>query len=202
MGPQQPAIGLKGADLRGKNLYSIKASNAFLVRANLEKINLAEIDLREADLTESNLKGAFLFKADLIQANLSKAVLSNANFQEAILEGANLQEANLLRANVQFSMFFAAKGLKADQIKNEKDWKKALYDPEFINTWSKEDRENYIGSLSGWLPDAADIHFNYLPEKTRTNQLNKWYCLYKLPQCKKPESKKKSSSKPPSFQRK
>lgn len=89
-------VSLRGADLRGANLWRVDLEEASLRgadlwRANLEEANLEEANLRGADLEGANLRGANLRGADLRGADLWRANLRGAN-----LWGASLSEANLL----------------------------------------------------------------------------------------------------------
>jgi len=103
---EKPVVDLRGADL----------STAYLIFANLERVNLEGADLRRSNLRVANLEGANLNSAnlggaDLTAANLESADLSGANFDSADLkatylmltnlEGAHLSGANLEGANLR-----------------------------------------------------------------------------------------------------
>ena len=76
---------LRGADLRGANLYE----------ADLRGANLCGANLYKADLRGANLCGANLYEANLCEANLYEADLREANLSGANLYGADLYEANI-----------------------------------------------------------------------------------------------------------
>jgi len=162
-----------------------KTIKGLIKRHNKQLNQVKGAELREGNLRYVSAHDAFLVKADL----------ENDNLQKAGLRFANLQEANLTYTNVQFSIFFKAKGLKIDQIKEAKNWRKALYDPKFMNAWPEDDRNSYITTLPYWLSHAVDIHLKHLSENKKKIQLNRWYCLYNLSKCKKPENKNNSSQK-------
>ena len=82
---------LRGADLRGANLY----------KADLEGANLYKADLYWADLYGADLYGADLREANLYKANLEGANLYGADLYGADLEGANLRGADLYGANLE-----------------------------------------------------------------------------------------------------
>ena len=84
---------LRGADLRGANLYGADLRDANLYDANLRDANLYDANLRDA-----NLRGANLYGANLRGANLYGANLYGANLYGANLRGANLYDANLCGA--------------------------------------------------------------------------------------------------------
>ena len=189
---------VKGAELAGINLRYSRARNAFLVKANLEEADLQEANLFSANLQEAKLSWANLQEAVLMNANLQKARLSRANLQEAdlidanlqkaVLIGANLREANLDRvdlgeANVKFSIFFNAKGFKAEQIVLAQNWNQALYDNKLRKQLGISD-DQLRKTITGALKDSL------LPmsESEKAVQLNKWNCLYELPDCQKSTS--------------
>jgi uncharacterized protein YjbI with pentapeptide repeats len=116
---------IKGARLKNANLAYARARSAFLVKADLRRVNLYGADLSDADLRQANLQGANLnyanfsgarlegvilqetklqgvnltgyhFDNDNLQGiNLSGAYLQNISFDRANLQGANLEEARL-----------------------------------------------------------------------------------------------------------
>jgi hypothetical protein len=110
-------------------------SDAYLIRANLEKVNFERATLKRAQLCYANLKGArFIFanleKADLFEANLEKAALvmtnferaslANTNLKKAILTNANLKGAGLEEANLKGALFLDAnlEGANLEGAKN------------------------------------------------------------------------------------
>ncbi|EBD5288300.1 pentapeptide repeat-containing protein [Salmonella enterica] len=96
---------LYGADLRGANLYGADLYGANLCDANLRGAdlcgaNLRGADLRGANLCGANLCGADLYGADLCGADLCGADLCGADLCDADLYGANLCDANLRGADL------------------------------------------------------------------------------------------------------
>ncbi|ECH6086682.1 pentapeptide repeat-containing protein [Salmonella enterica] len=91
---------LRGADLRGANLYGADLCGANLCGADLYGANLCDANLRGADLCDANLRGADLYGADLCGANLCGADLYGADLCGANLCGANLCDANLRGADL------------------------------------------------------------------------------------------------------
>ena len=81
---------LRGADLRGANLWEADLRDANLWEADLRGANLWRADLRGADLWGADLRGADLRGANLWEANLWRADLWRAD-----LRGADLREADL-----------------------------------------------------------------------------------------------------------
>ena len=92
----KPFADLRGADLRGANLYG-----AYLQDANLYGAYLQDANLRGAYLYGANLRGAYLQDANLYCANLYGANLQDANLRGAYLYGAYLRGANLYGAYLQ-----------------------------------------------------------------------------------------------------
>ena len=86
---------LRGANLRGADLW-----DADLRGANLRGADLRGADLRDADLRGANLRGADLWDADLRDADLRGANLWDADLRGANLWGANLWDADLRGANL------------------------------------------------------------------------------------------------------
>jgi len=98
--PDLSKSNLRGADLRGVNLF-----RAVLLKTNLSRAALSKANLREADLSAANLNGTTLFRADLFRTNfsgavLTRAVLSGADLREAILREAILYRAGLIGTNL------------------------------------------------------------------------------------------------------
>ena len=77
------ATNLRGAKLRGADLFRADLRGADLFRADLRGADLRGADLRGADLGTANLRAADLRKANLVRANLQKANLSRANLEGA-----------------------------------------------------------------------------------------------------------------------
>ena len=76
---------LRGADLRGANLWE----------ADLRDANLWEADLRGANLRGADLRGADLRRANLWRANLRGAYLWRADLRETDLRETDLRGAEL-----------------------------------------------------------------------------------------------------------
>ncbi|EJC7213223.1 pentapeptide repeat-containing protein [Salmonella enterica] len=94
---------LRGANLRGANLYG-----ADLRDANLYGADLRDADLRGANLRDADLRGANLHDADLSGANLHDANLYGANLSGADLSGADLSGANLYGADLRGANLYGA----------------------------------------------------------------------------------------------
>jgi uncharacterized protein YjbI with pentapeptide repeats len=131
---------VKGAELSHHNLRYTLASNAFLAKA---------------DFIDSDLRGAILWRADLRYANLSRANLSDATLHQANLRGARLLGTSLVRADIgeveladavllevdltdallgegteiTYASLISVKGLKANDLKNCRNWEMAFYGP-------------------------------------------------------------------------
>jgi uncharacterized protein YjbI with pentapeptide repeats len=99
---------VKGADLEGRDLRNAAASEAFLVKAQLESANLRRIDLWGADLRRINLWGADLRGANLRIASLGEAKLYSADLRAADLTGADLTGADLGDADLRRASLRAA----------------------------------------------------------------------------------------------
>lgn len=83
-----------------------------LTRMNLRGINLSGKDLSTvrapfADLTDANLSGAFVMSLNLASATLKNANLSRSRGGWLYLNGANLEGANLSGASLPYSNFDA-----------------------------------------------------------------------------------------------
>ena len=149
----EDSVSLRGlnapeADLKGINLAEADLSNAYLSGADLSFANLSNANLASANLMETNLSNANLSNAHLTGANLGYANFIEANLHNVDFVGANLLGANFVRANlvyayfgdVNFSQsilkdaklkqakFFGVENLTAEQIKDARDWKEAIYD--------------------------------------------------------------------------
>ena len=126
-GCQLETTNLKGAYLKGADLY----------RANLKGANLKWADLKGADLYRANLKGANLEGANLKGADLYRAKLTGANLTGANLTGANLKGA-VYDDTTTFPTWFliAGKGL----LKDVPCSVGAGEEPDNLSTW-----ERFIG---------------------------------------------------------
>ena len=119
---------LSGANLNGANFYSANLSSA-----NLSSANLCFANLSGANLCFANLLGAYLSSAKLIGANLSGANFFSANLSDAKLSGANFSNTKLNNADLCGANLVEAKNLTIEQIKQAKNWEKAVYNPEFCD---------------------------------------------------------------------
>ena len=99
-------INLRGAKLKGANMFGINLTGAILERADLREANLTCADLNRAQLNRANLEYALLGGTRMIRTNLEGA---NLSFSEITggrsgwdwrsmvdLRGANLKNANLV----------------------------------------------------------------------------------------------------------
>ncbi|MEM7556178.1 MAG: pentapeptide repeat-containing protein [Cyanobacteria bacterium P01_A01_bin.84] len=136
------AANLIAADLTGANLTSATLSRVKLLAAKLSGAKLIDTKLNGANLFIATLFNADLSAADLSGAYLSGAYLSGATLSGADLSGADLSGATLSRvklidANLNCAIFWDKKSGKQtqnitpEQIKQAKNWKKAIYSPEF-----------------------------------------------------------------------
>lgn len=107
-----------------------------------QKLDLSGAYLREADLKHgAEPEGAHLESALFINTNLERALLREVNLQNAIFTGANLRDAILYKANLENAKLLGAdlqgadlqwaKGLTVQQIKEAKNWDKAIFTQEF-----------------------------------------------------------------------
>ena len=95
-----PTIPLRGADLRGIDLWSncTALRGADLYEADLRGAYLSNAKLSGANLRLADLRGADLFSANLRGADLSGALLSDAD----TLDSANLSGADLIGLRKSF----------------------------------------------------------------------------------------------------
>ena len=117
------------------SLAGVSVENAFL-----EKIKLPGADLFAANFQNSKLWKSNFSYADLRNAKFIGAILAEANLSDANLTGAILAEANLSDANLTGAIFWdkqfgeldkEAKNITPSQIKQAKNWEKAIYSPQF-----------------------------------------------------------------------
>lgn len=73
---------LRGAKMRGVQLYGGNLRNAFLNEADLSEAKLWNVDLRDASLGFVRLKSADLFQANLEGADFASADLTNAELRD------------------------------------------------------------------------------------------------------------------------
>ena len=127
---------LRNANLRDANLSSTKLSSADLSSADLSSAKLRGAHLNSTDLTGANLTDADLMGTKFGHANLADTNLRGANLTDADLRYANLNNAKLGVANLSGAQLYNAdlrgtKKITPEQIKKAKNWKKAIYSPEF-----------------------------------------------------------------------
>ena len=91
-------IDLSGADFNG----------AYLVSANLRRINMNRANLRAAKLQGANLSGAYINNTDLQGAHLVRADFTEANLNGANFRKAHLRRADFTEAGLRGADFFGA----------------------------------------------------------------------------------------------
>ena len=94
--------------LNREGVTDINLRGAYLVEANLHKLNFYEADLEGVNLIGANLTKADLGKANLYNSSLSKANLSSAKLYRAFLEGAFIQQTDFTEANLEEAIFYKA----------------------------------------------------------------------------------------------
>lgn len=104
---------LIGANLAGASLQNASLENANLAVAHLESAFLIGANLKKIDLRGANLEGAHLDEANLQHANLTMARLRGASLISANLRGANLtncglQGAHLHHADMRDAILYSA----------------------------------------------------------------------------------------------
>jgi uncharacterized protein YjbI with pentapeptide repeats len=98
--PDNPTLGVKGANLTEADLKDLKARRSTLIKADLRIARLQGAKLMDANLTGANLGGAKLMDANLTGANLMDANLTGANLGGTDLKGGNLTGVNLYGVNL------------------------------------------------------------------------------------------------------
>lgn len=127
---------LKRSDLKRRELRNTEIRNVELRRTDLSGVDfsgvdLSGIDLSGAKLIHSDLSGAKLIATDLSGVDFRSANLSGVNLSSADLGGAKLSNADLSDAILWNKKLGEAINLNTEQIKKAKNWKKAIYSPEF-----------------------------------------------------------------------
>lgn len=127
---------LNGADLTGSDLSGSRLNDASLQGATLNEVNLSDAQITGAKLNKAQLKNASLQRSILANSILNEADLTDANLhrvdlRKANLKDANLQDANLKDADLDGADLSGADGLSVDQIKEAKNYQKAMFDKEF-----------------------------------------------------------------------
>jgi uncharacterized protein YjbI with pentapeptide repeats len=154
-------VSLKGMDLSNTDLSQIELEKAKLNGIDFSTANLNSSNLSSADLNGANLSDAYLGFSNFSSAQLSGADMTNtqlnfANFSNTNLSGADFTNANCISTNfsntnlsgikfynvemgrANFSNsdlwstdFTEAKNLTPEQIKNAKNWERAIYNETF-----------------------------------------------------------------------
>ncbi|MEK6780432.1 MAG: pentapeptide repeat-containing protein [Bacteroidota bacterium] len=104
---------LNYVNLKGSNLNSANISNSSLIETNLENTRLNQTNLENSNLNQANLKGAYASGANfkdafLIKSQLEGAFLIKADFRNAFLMEANLQNSYLMGADFENASLYKA----------------------------------------------------------------------------------------------
>jgi hypothetical protein len=92
-------VNLKEANLNLANLSYAKLNSAHFEQARLNQTAFVKAELNDAQLTNAYANGANFKQAEMIKADFENAFLIMADFEEAILMEANLRNADLSGAN-------------------------------------------------------------------------------------------------------
>ena len=104
---------LNYVNLHGSNMNSANLSNSSLIESNLENTRLNQTNFENANLNQATLNGAYAnganFKdAFLIKTQFESAFLIKANFRNAFLMEANLQNSYLMGADLENASLYKA----------------------------------------------------------------------------------------------
>ncbi len=104
---------LNYVNLKGSNLNSANLMNASLLETNLENSRLNQTNLENANLNQANLRGAYASGANfkdafLIKAQFENAFLIKTNFTNAYLMEANLRNCYLMGADFTHASLYKA----------------------------------------------------------------------------------------------
>ncbi|EBR7937173.1 pentapeptide repeat-containing protein [Salmonella enterica subsp. enterica serovar Ibadan] len=165
---------LYGADLRGANLCGADLYGANLCGADLRGANLRGANLRGADLRGANLRGANLYGADLRGADLRGANLRGANLYGADLRGANLRGANLYGADLP-DLTFVILGEKYFISITNGEYVRAGCQNHTVEEWRKYSKQE-IAEMDGrkalkFYPRLLDIIDFYIGKGERPDWL-------------------------------
>ncbi|HQQ98090.1 MAG TPA: pentapeptide repeat-containing protein [Cyclobacteriaceae bacterium] len=105
---------LNYVNLKGSNLNSANLTNASLLETNLENSRLNQTNLENANLNQANLRGAYASGANFKDAFLIKAQFENAFLIKTNFTNAYLMEANLRNCYLMGADFTQASLYKAD----------------------------------------------------------------------------------------
>ncbi len=104
---------LNYVNLKGSNLNSANISNSSLIETNLENTRLNQTNLENSNLNQANLNSSYASGANfkdafLIKTQLEGAFLIKANFRNAFLMEANLQNSYLMGADFENASLYKA----------------------------------------------------------------------------------------------
>jgi uncharacterized protein YjbI with pentapeptide repeats len=104
---------LNYVNLKGSNLNSANISNSSLIETNLENTRLNQTNLENSNLNQANLNSAYASGANfkdafLIKTQLEGAFLIKANFRNAFLMEANLKNSYLMGADFENASLYKA----------------------------------------------------------------------------------------------
>jgi len=104
---------LNYVNLKSSNLNSANLSNSSLIETNLENARLNQTILENSNLNQAILKGAYASGANfkdsfLIKADFENAFLIKADFENAFLMEANLRNCYLMGANFNNASLYKA----------------------------------------------------------------------------------------------
>ena len=141
LGANTSDITFSGAKLINTNLSDADLNGANIINANFSGAEIINTNINGANFSDANFIGANFINANFSDAKLINTNLSAADFKYADLSGANLSGANLLSADLRGAKFWdkskfvnalvEAKNITPEQIKQAKNWEKAIYSPEF-----------------------------------------------------------------------
>ncbi|MDJ0693880.1 pentapeptide repeat-containing protein [Mastigocoleus sp. MO_188.B34] len=134
--PELTTLELGGRNLKRKDLKHIELRHTELRRTDLSGVDLSGVDLSGVDLSGAKLMHTDLSGAKLIATDLSGVDLRNANLSGVDLRSADLSGAKLLNADLSDTTLWdktlgEAINLTPEQIKQAKNWEKAVYSPQF-----------------------------------------------------------------------
>ena len=161
---------LRNIKLDKPDLYRANFKGAILENIQMVEANLLQSNLEKAILTNAQLEVAVLTEANLKEAHLEGANLKGANLQGADLERAYLEETDLERANLE-----GAKNMNPKQVRSARNWEKAYYDAEFLNSVVADfEHDFYFLAIAKLLHDQyfrlLDFYFRTLVQQ-RQNSL-------------------------------
>jgi len=152
---------LKNYDLSLLPLIAKNLSNAVLAGCNFRGMQLLATDFTGADLTNANLQ-----EADLSDASFINAELRGADLGKTFWDKANLTDSNLEGADVELANFLYATGKRVSQIKQAKNWDKAVYRDFFREKLGISDEacREIIERYVDWEMIGADKHQSHHPK--------------------------------------